>query len=267
MRKLSYLRSITIHSVMKIVLIGSGNVATHLGGALQKANHQILQVFSRSKANATDLATKLNAEAISNLSDVDKDADVYILSIKDDALESVILSLPQLKGMVVHTAGSVAMDVLIGFDKYGVFYPFQTFTKSTQVDFQVIPILVEGQNKEQTQLLFDLGCELSNNVLKANSYQRGQLHIAAVYACNFTNHMYRLANEVLDKSELPFDLLHPLITETAAKVQKLSPYQTQTGPAARNDKTIIKKHLSAISNNDELSEIYRVLTDSIIRRC
>jgi len=251
---------------MKIVLIGSGNVATHLGLALNSNGHQIVQVYSRSEANAKVLSDRLNAKAISDLLGIDQKADLYILSVKDDALESVVDLLPQLNGIVVHTAGSISADVLVRFNKYGVFYPFQTFTKESDIDFKSVPILVESNDETVTNQLYQLGQELSNTVLRASSNQRGQLHIAAVYACNFVNHMYRLADEVLQENGLPFDLLHPLITETAAKVQKIAPSKTQTGPGARNDQKIIQKHINALSGNDELQNIYKVLTDSVIRR-
>jgi len=251
---------------MKIVLIGAGNVATHLGEVLYQANHQMLQVYSRNEANAHVLANRINAQAISQLTDVNTHADIYILSVIDDALEAVIQSLPPLNGIVVHTAGSVSMDVLARFSKHGVFYPFQTFTKGVQVNFNTIPILIESEQDEVNKKLTCLAQELSSSVLQASSHQRGQLHIAAVYACNFVNHMYRLADEVLQKSDLPFSLLHPLIKETADKVQRRSPEKTQTGPAARNDQQIITKHLDALKDNEELYAVYKQLTQSILKR-
>lgn len=251
---------------MDIVLIGSGNVATHLGLALFKAHHQIKQVYSRSACNAKILADKLSAQAISNLTDIDEEAELYILSIKDDALESLVLSLPLLKGCVVHTAGSISIHVLSRFNQYGVFYPFQTFTKESETEFRSIPILVESNTEELSNRLYILGRKLSDTVIIADSYRRGQLHIAAVYACNFVNHMYRLAHEVMQENNLPFDLLHPLIAETSSKALRMTPSQAQTGPAARKDQKIIRKHLTALGNNNELQEIYKLLSESIIAR-
>ncbi len=251
---------------MNIILLGSGNVATHLGAAFFNLGHTIKQVYSRSEANAMLLANKLNAHAVSDLSEVDQEAELYILSVKDDVLESVITAMPLVSGIVVHTAGSISIDVLQRFDKHGVFYPFQTFTIDSEISFKTVPVLIESNNEALTARLYSMGQELSNTVLKANSYQRGQLHIAAVYACNFVNHMYCLGNEILQKSDLPFSLLHPLISETAAKVQKLPPSETQTGPAVRNDQKIIQKHIAALNDNEELKRIYQLLTGSIINR-
>ncbi|MCG8578727.1 MAG: F420-dependent NADP oxidoreductase [Bacteroidales bacterium] len=251
---------------MDIVLIGSGNVASHLAKKLYAAKHSVIQVFSRSIENARSLAEVINAEAICNLEQINVKADLYILSVKDDVLSGVAEAMPDVKGIVVHTAGSISIDVLDRFSNYGVFYPFQTFTKETDVDFSNIPILVESNDDTIKCTLMNLGRELSNHVIQASSMQRGNLHIAAVYACNFANHMYRLAEDVLDKSNLSFELLHPLIMETASKVQKASPSATQTGPASRKDYKIIDKHLKSLDSGSELQEIYKVLTDSIIKR-
>lgn len=251
---------------MKIVLIGSGNVASHLGQALYNKKHSIAQVFSRNIDNATQLAQALRAEAIDDLSKLQTDADLYIISVKDDVLESVIGQIPLVKGLVVHTAGSVDMKVLARFENYGVFYPFQTFTKDTAIDFSTIPMLVESPTDANLQILHVLASELSSNVIKASSEQRAQLHIAAVYACNFVNHMYRLSEEVLAKCDLPFSLLYPLIKETANKVIGHSPSKTQTGPASRNDQKIINKHLAYLKDDEELSDIYKVLTASVLSK-
>lgn len=249
---------------MQIVLIGSGNVATHLGLALHQANHQIIQVYSRELANAKQLARKIDAEAIHSLDNIVENADLYIISVKDDAIEGVIGALPEIKGMVVHTAGSISVDVLKRFDNYGVFYPFQTFTKEAVLEFSNIPVLVEGNNDNNRNFLSDLAKQISTNVLKASSYQRGQLHIAAVFACNFVNHMYILADEVLKDSGLPFELMHPLIMETAAKVKKISPHMAQTGPASRNDQHVIHKHIQSLEGKEELQSIYKLISNSII---
>ncbi len=251
---------------MKVVLIGSGNVATHLSKALVNSGNKILQVFSKTYVNAQALADRIDAMPIADLSQVDTEADLYIISVKDDKMQEVIEQLPDLKGMVVHTAGSVNSEMLKRFENYGVFYPFQTFSKQAELDFRQVPILVEANNASNKAILFELGDRLSNKVLKASSDQRAKLHIAAVFACNFVNHMYRLADEVLAENDLSFDLLHPLITETAAKVQSLKPNETQTGPAGRKDFDIINKHLTSLEGNDELVSIYKMLTDSIIDR-
>lgn len=250
---------------MKIVLIGSGNVATHLAKAFFTAGHSIEQIYSRDMNNAQQLASIVNAVPIVDLQSVSAVVDLYVISVKDDAIEEVTKYLPNLDGLVVHTAGSVSMDVLSRFLNYGVFYPFQTFTRESDVDFSQIPLLVESNSEMSTGKLHQLGRELSKTVIKASSEQRGALHISAVFACNFVNHMYRLSEDVLKTSGLPFELLHPLIHETANKVLHLSPSLTQTGPASRNDQQIIKKHLTELEGQEELRQIYEMLTASIVK--
>ncbi len=250
---------------MNIVLIGSGNVASHLGKALHNAKHCIRQVYSRNLENAQELARELNAEATSELTQLNTSADLYIISVKDDAIQAVVEQMPELNGLVVHTAGSVSVDALSRFTNYGVFYPFQTFIKGAQLQFANIPILVESNTEANTYFLFELGEELSNTVLRANSEQRGALHISAVFACNFVNHMYRMGEAVLSENGLPFELLHPLIKETADKVVRMSPSVAQTGPAVRNDQQIIQKHIQYLSDNKEQQQIYRLLSESILK--
>ncbi|MCT4646414.1 MAG: DUF2520 domain-containing protein [Carboxylicivirga sp.] len=251
---------------MDIVIIGSGNVATHLSQALFAQKHVIKQVYSRSLANANDLAQKVGAEPINNFKELLSDADLYIISVKDDAIQYVVKSMPDLKGIVTHTAGSIGLEVLDKFSNSGVFYPFQTFTKHSDVDFSQVPVLIESDNKAHTTLLMDLARQISEHVIEASSKQRGDLHIAAVFACNFVNHMYRLAEETLNDSGLSFELLKPLIAETANKVKQLSPSQTQTGPASRNDQQIISKHINALLDKPEHHEVYQLLTNSILKR-
>lgn len=249
---------------MNIVLIGSGNVASHLGKALKKANHSILQVYSRNLSHAQSLAQQLDAEPINDLDKLNTSADLYILSVKDDAIQQVVSQMPALVPLVVHTAGSVSVQALSRFVNHGVFYPFQTFIKDAQLEFSNIPILVEGNTRENTGLLVELGKELSNKVLEADSEQRGALHISAVFACNFVNHMYRMGEAILSETGLPFELLHPLIKETADKAMRMSPAKAQTGPAVRNDQQIIQKHLNYLINNEDLQRIYRLLSESIL---
>ncbi|TRX66100.1 Rossmann-like and DUF2520 domain-containing protein [Carboxylicivirga sp. M1479] len=251
---------------MKIVIIGSGNVATHLAVQFKQVNHDIAQVFSRNIDNANALAQKVNADPINQIEDVDEHADLYVISINDDALVSLIEQFPHVNGVVVHTAGSVSINVLQRFENYGVFYPFQTFSKETPVEFKKVPLLIEANSNENTAILLNLAKSLSNNVQEASSKQRGDLHIAAVFACNFVNHMYRVAEETLQESGLSFDLLHPLITETANKVLNASPGMTQTGPASRNDRTIIEKHLNSLESKQELRDIYQMLSECIVKR-
>jgi len=251
---------------MRIVLIGSGNVATHLGKALQQSGHSILQVYSRTQENAAELAEQLCATPINDIAAMDTTADWYIFSVKDDALPPLIEQFPDVKGLVTHTAGSVPMNILSRFRTHGVFYPFQTFSKETAVDFKTIPLLVEGNSDQTTDTMLHLAREISDKAQLASSDQRGQLHIAAVFACNFVNHMYALADDLLKSHQLPFDLLIPLIKETAGKMENISPQLSQTGPASRNDQLIINKHLNSLEDQPHHKELYEILTDSILKK-
>lgn len=248
---------------LRIVLIGAGNVATHLGKALFKAKHSITQVYSRKLATANELANITHAQAIHKLSDISPEADVYIIAIKDDAIEKLTFKL-HLKGkIIVHTSGSVPIDILKKTTtNRGVFYPLQTFSKSKHVNFKNIPICLEAENEYTYTLLEALARSISNNVLRISSEQRINIHIAAVFACNFTNHMYSIAYDILTKHQLSLDLIKPLIVETAEKIKNNPPNQMQTGPAVRGDKTTMDKHLKMLKDKD-YRKLYRLVSNSI----
>ena len=252
---------------MKIVLIGSGNVATQLGLSLKK-HHNIHQVFSKHLKNASSLAKKLDATATDNIKDVTPNADIYFLSVSDDAIKSVVKELPGTKGTVVHTAGSAAVGVLDRFENFGVFYPFQTFSKNRNISFNNIPILIEGNSKNTTAQLLKLASSLSANTYEVNSEQRMMIHIAAVFVCNFTNHLFHIAKTISDEAELPFNILQPLIEETVSKAIYSSPENTQTGPASRDDKQTMQKHIEFLAKSfedDNLVELYENISNRIIR--
>ncbi|SMO41422.1 Predicted oxidoreductase, contains short-chain dehydrogenase (SDR) and DUF2520 domains [Saccharicrinis carchari] len=251
--------------IRNIVLIGSGNLATQLGIALVVKGFNIRQVYSLNLQNAQMLAHKLNAYATSDFSELQTDADLYVLAVSDSALLSVVEQLPKVKGTVVHTAGSVNMDLLIRFNKYGIFYPFQTFTKEREVNFSHIPILLEANTREAYSELKFFAGQISDTVLECDSEQRKQIHLAAVFACNFTNHMYAIAHEILKKSGVSFDVLKPLILETALKTESLDPLKAQTGPAVRGDKNVMDKHLDLLKEEDELHVLYSKISRRIAR--
>ena len=252
----------------KIVLIGAGNVATHLGIALQKSGHDVMQVYSRTEESARALADKLGCRFTTSIAEVLPDATLYIVSVKDDALASL---LPQLTArnadaLFVHTAGSVSIDVWSGLTRrYGVLYPMQTFSKQREVDFGQIPCFVESNSEEDVQLLKDIASALSEKVYEASSEQRKSLHLAAVFTCNFTNHMYVLAAELLKKYGLPFEAMLPLIDETARKVHELEPLAAQTGPAVRYDENVIDEHLRMLADEPQMLELYREISENIHR--
>lgn len=247
---------------MRIVFIGSGNVATHMAAALKSAGNDILQVYSRSFGNAELLAAKVEAEPIDNIETIVATADFYIFSVKDDALPEIVAQMPPTSGVWVHTAGSVPVSVFSCHKENGVIYPLQTFSKDRKVDFNAIPLFIEGSSVETAELLKNLVETISENVHLLSGDKRRILHLAAVFACNFTNHMYTLASEIIGEEEIPFQLLIPLIHETAAKVKELDPYKAQTGPAVRFDETVMQKHLNLL-NEPLKREIYSLLSKSI----
>ena len=250
----------------KIVLIGAGNVATHLGMTLQKSGHDVMQVYSRTEESARALADKLGCCFTTSIAEVLPDATLYIVSVKDDALASL---LPQLTArnadaLFVHTAGSVSIDVWSGLTRrYGVLYPMQTFSKTREVDFSTVSFFVEASCPEDVDLLIALASGFGSKVHQATSAQRKYLHIAAVFSCNLANHMYAVAAHLLAEHGLPFDAMLPLIDETARKVHQLPPVEAQTGPAVRNDKAVMDSHLAMLSAEPELAELYRLISRDI----
>lgn len=249
-----------------IVLIGAGRVATQLGKALVKHNKKIVQVVSRTKSSAEKLAAALGAAAEINLNNIDRIADIYIIATADEAVPQVVQGLKMPDSIVVHTSGSLPMNLLRHVsDKYGVFYPLNTFSKTKEVDFLTTPVCIEASDPETRDLLIDLAKAISFDVRLINSQQRAILHIAAVFACNFTNFMFVNADEILKNAGMQFDLLMPLIKETIDKLNTLSPAEAQTGPAVRNDKEVLQKHLQTLKGDKNKRIIYEVLSDQITR--
>ncbi|ASB50213.1 Rossmann-like and DUF2520 domain-containing protein [Alkalitalea saponilacus] len=251
--------------INKIILIGAGNVATHLAIALKNAGFSIVQVYSRDIVNAEVLAGMVEASAIDNLKQMDVTSDMYILSVSDGAIETIAHEMPLVKGVVVHTAGSVPMEVLNRFNLYGVFYPFQTFTKDKELDFKKVPVLIEGNISHSKNVIIEVAQHISTRVQKANGEHRKALHIAAVFACNFVNHLYVLADDLLEKQGMEFSLLEPLISETTRKALSIKPVHAQTGPARRNDKQVIQLHQESLNGETFHHDIYALISESIIR--
>ena len=249
----------------RIALIGAGNVATCLGVALQQAGWEITQVYSRTEASASELANRLQVPYVTSVEEVCTDADIYIVAVKDDALPELIPELVKGRyGLFVHTAGSVPMDVWKGHALcHGVLYPMQTFSKGKVVDFHSVSFFLEGDGVETLIMLRKLACSLSEKVYNATSAQRAYLHMAAVFACNFANHMYALSARLLEKNGLPFEAMLPLIDETVHKVHLMLPDAAQTGPAVRKDFQVLEKHLAMLAEEPELCEIYRMISNSI----
>jgi NADP oxidoreductase coenzyme F420-dependent./Domain of unknown function (DUF2520). len=252
---------------MKAVFIGSGSVATHLSLALKEKGITISQVYSRTPANAEILGRKLDAAFTSSIFDIDQTADIYFYALKDSAFKQFIRSFDMPDAIHVHTAGSISINEFDGFaTKYGVFYPLQTFSINKEVDFNEIPICIEACNSEVQLKLYELAQKISNKCYIITSEQRKKLHLAAVFACNFTNYLYDVSYQLMESSGLKFDIIKPLITETADKIQHLVPYAAQTGPAVRYDEKTIKKHLEMLSRNSEFRKLYKLITKGINNR-
>jgi predicted short-subunit dehydrogenase-like oxidoreductase (DUF2520 family) len=248
---------------MKIVCLGAGNVATHMANAFKENGAEIAQIWSRDLVNARVLANEIGAEAISDLKQVDAYADLYLIAVKDDAIAKVAKGLKNINGMVVHTSGATGMDVLQGHKDYGVFYPLQTFSKSQPIDFIRVPLCLEANTEENMTALQMIAMKLSPLIYEVDSKKREILHVAGVFACNFVNHMYELSNQILKKNGLDFEMLRPLIMETALKVQEALPEDVQTGPARRNDRNTILKHEELLKKTPHLQDIYKNLSNSI----
>ena len=246
--------------MIKVVIIGSGNVAQHLIKVMQiAANVNLVQVFARNKESVLHLIAE---DKITSDYNAIKEADVYIISVSDNAIAEVAENLPFQNRLVVHTSGTSELSVLDTKNRKGVFYPLQTFSKSKEIDFTSIPICLEAENGEDFKTLQSLSQNISEKVFAISSEQRKSLHVAAVFVCNFVNHMYTIGNQICEEHNVPFEVLQPLIMETAQKISTLKPEDAQTGPALRNDTKTINKHLEFLQNSD-YQELYKLLTQSI----
>ena len=244
----------------KVSLLGAGNLATHLFKAFNKSDYvTVVQWFNRTVKSVSSYANEVEVtDDITTL----KEADLYIIAVSDDAVAELSEKLPFENRLVVHTSGSVGIHDLDRKQRRGVFYPLQTFSKAVDIDFSEVPICIETIEKKDLQILKDLADSLGCKNYKINSEQRQTLHLAAVFVNNFANQLYRIGHEITDIKNIPFDILKPLILETAKKVQTISPYMAQTGPAKRNDKKTIKRHLKVLDNPMHKA-LYEMLTQSI----
>jgi predicted short-subunit dehydrogenase-like oxidoreductase (DUF2520 family) len=249
---------------MKIVLIGAGNVSSHIGPLFRKSDHQILQVFSRSAKSAKALSYVLKCEYTTNKESIITSADVYIVAIRDETISTFLKSLSFIPKLIVHTSGSTGIDVFPKkMNQYGVMYPLQTFSKYSRRTPDKIPFCIEGSDKKAFLKIKSIARSISPFVYNINSDHRKYLHLAAVFANNFSNYLFVNAANILKKKNIPFDLLRPLIEETALKVQKDKPEKMQTGPARRGDAIIIRKHLQLLNDYPEMKKIYKLLSENI----
>jgi len=249
---------------MKIVMLGAGNVATNLAMSFKKGGHEIVQVYSRTRVSAEQLARKTVSEPTTRLNRLVHDADLYVLSVRDDAMKPVLEAFPVKESFLVHTAGSVDMEVLREYTaSYGVFYPLQTFSKERPADFSRIPICLEASDQESLGLLESLASDLSGDIRYISSQQRAHIHVAAVFACNFSNFMLAHAEEILSNQQVSFDILAPLIRETIEKALQDSPTRSQTGPARRGDQQTIEHHLNLLAHSSKLQNLYSFVSNAI----
>jgi len=262
---------------MKISFIGAGNISWHLSQALENAGHDVEEVFSRNIENAEDLTKHLyNVQLQRDLNFSKSIAQVFFLCVTDDSMLEVAkqLVLPE-ASILVHTSGSKSLaelDELLRLNKdtsirTGVFYPLQTFTKNVKIDFSEIPICIESDEEVVEKLLIELGQDISDITYVVSSDERRVLHIAAVFACNFTNHLWGITQEIMNENDLEFDLLKPLINETFRKAMASDYiFKAQTGPAHRGDNKIINQHLLFLKQQPDYQQVYRVLSEGILKK-
>lgn len=255
---------------MRISIIGAGRVAYHLVHALS-AQHEIVQIYSRTLIKAQQLAEQCHAQAVVNSEDLRDDVDLIFIAVSDQAIATIIEQIhPYLKSnLIVHTSGSTHLDVLKKVHaRAGVFYPLQTFSREREIDWQATPLFIEAVNEQDQILLLELANSLSKRVYDYTSSQRLSLHLAAVFACNFSNYCYDMAKQVVDAEQVDFSLLYPLMLETANKATQNEPRQMQTGPAMRGDQNILNMHQAMLeqSQQHDLANVYQLFSQQILER-
>jgi len=246
--------------MISIVILGSGTVAEHLLDTfLQYDAIVVKQLIGRSEASISSFTNK----TLTSIGyDAIEEADVYIIAVSDDAIAEVAKKLAHKQGLVVHTSGSVPMQALLAKNRRGVFYPLQTFSPGKKIDFKSVPLCIEAENQKDLRLLQQLAAVISDKVFEISSEQRKSIHLAAVFVNNFTNHLFHIGREVCQENKVPFEVLLPLIKETVQKLDQLSPYDAQTGPAKRNDSMTLERHQNQLDKKI-YKDIYSLLSKSI----
>ena len=253
---------------LKVSIIGSGNLAWHLAPALDNAGFVVKEVYSRNPKHAEALTERLyQAEVKATLDFSTSPSSVFIVAVSDDAIKDVAteIILPD-EAFLIHTSGSQPLSILqfAAIDTIGSFYPLQTFSKEKRVDFKTVPIFLESTHPETEKIMMTLAKAISHQVKKIGSEERKALHVAAVFASNFVNHMLTLSKEILQQNSLSLDLLKPLITETIAKSLAMGPENAQTGPASRGDMEVLDRHLEFLGEDEAVAEIYKLISQNII---
>jgi len=250
-----------------ISIIGAGNVGHNFGLAFRQAGYLIHEIYSRTHASALLLSQTLNCQFTTDLSQLSDKSDLLVLAVNDDALADVINQIDIKDKPIVHTSGSTSIDIFKdhGFSHYGIFYPVQSFSKNETESLEPIPICVEGNTEETESLMLSFARSVSNKVYSMDSEKRKALHIAAVFANNFTNHMFHIADQLLSEHKISFEVIRPLLEKTAGKIRTEKPIDAQTGPAVRNDQNVIENHIDYLSDKPDFQELYELITNNIIK--
>ncbi|WBV55204.1 DUF2520 domain-containing protein [Chryseobacterium daecheongense] len=243
---------------MQIVIIGSGNVAYHLAKAFVLNNIPLAQIFGRNEKDLEKIAAELH---IPYSTEKLEDADLYIICVSDNSVQNVSAMITKKDSLVAHTSGSLPKEILAGEYRKASFYPLQTFSKSKDLTYKKIPFFIETETEKDKEILFELASKISDHVMESSHDKRKYIHLTAVFACNFVNHLFSKAKEISDSQEIPFDYFLPLIDETVQKIHEIEPRLAQTGPAVRNDVRILELHEQLLK--DESLEIYKVMNHSI----
>jgi predicted short-subunit dehydrogenase-like oxidoreductase (DUF2520 family) len=243
---------------MQTVIIGSGNVAYHLAKAFVSNAIPLVQIFGRNEQELKTISGELEIPfSTKNLSD----AELYIICVSDHSVENVSRLITKKNCLVAHTSGSLPIDILAGEYRKSSVYPLQTFSKAKKMEYRNIPFFIEAENDEDSKVLFDIASSISENVMESTYEKRKYIHLTAVFACNFVNHLFSRAKEISDSQDIPFNYFFPLIDETVQKIHEFEPKSAQTGPAVRNDKRILEMHEQLLK--DESLEIYKTMNHSI----
>ncbi len=250
---------------LKIAIVGAGNVASFFAKKFATAGFTIVSIHSKNLAHAQSLASEVQAIASNTLSTISSDIDYLIFAVSDDALKASVAEVPASNNFCwLHTSGATSKEIFAAkTNQYGVFYPLQTFTKSVSLSQSVFSVLIESSSEEIQQALEKLAAQIQLPFQYADSDQRKNIHLAAVFACNFSNHLFQIASQILAEQNLPFELLLPLIQETVAKLNHLSPLDAQTGPAIRNDQAVISAHIALLKEHPQWAELYQLLSAEI----
>jgi predicted short-subunit dehydrogenase-like oxidoreductase (DUF2520 family) len=252
--------------IFRIVILGAGRLARHLALTLIKSDCVITAVWNRSPESGIALAKQVHSPFISDISNIPTNADLYLCAVSDSAIAGVAAQIPLHNRLIVHTSGSVSMNVLQPTsDEIGVFYPLQTFSCESEIDFSTVPICIEASSEKSMEILRNIGQSLSNTVIPVNSDDRRILHLGAVMVSNFTNFLYTLADDLIQRNHLPPGILNPLILQTAKNAILGDPRRFQTGPAVRNDTEVIRNHLKMLAQDPEIREIYQLITEKIMK--